>query len=210
MTIDEVAQTPVSKMFYTNFDSQITAKHGVIVINWPLKLFSSPSDIGSMTELKVLYNTWKTGTTTFRKLTPVEWEDWETTHFNACMAELQQVDEIDSQLQTNYRSTAVGSSLFESSQSPLPTPMPSSQLDGHDAGPTFASFRLPATQAANAWVVTDAMTMLGMNGQGVTMVKKPRKVRFDKEKKHGPRSGHAASAVPAPGTASMSFISPSV
>jgi len=186
MTIDEVAQTPVSKMFYTNFDSQVTAKHGVVVVNWPLKLFSSPSDIGSMTELKVLYNAWKTGTTTFCKLTPAEWEDWETTRFNACMAESQQVDEIDSQLQTNYRSTAVGSSLFESSQSPLPTPMPSSQLDGHDAGPTFASFRLPATQAANARVVTDATTVLGMNGQGVTMVKKPRKVRSDKGKKRGP------------------------
>ena len=105
MTMDEVAQMPVSKMFYTNFDSQVTAKHGVIVVNWPLKLFSSPFDIRLMTELKVLYNAWKTGTMTFHKLTPAEWEDLETTRFNACMAESQQVDEIDSQLQTNYRST---------------------------------------------------------------------------------------------------------
>ncbi|KAI6015946.1 hypothetical protein EDC04DRAFT_2551669, partial [Pisolithus marmoratus] len=74
--LSEAAGTLVSKMFYTNFDSQITGKHSVIVVNWRLKVFSSPSDIRSMMELKVLYNTWKTRTTTFHKLTPAEWEDW--------------------------------------------------------------------------------------------------------------------------------------
>ena len=66
------------------------------------------------------------------------------------------------------------------------------------------------TQAANAQVITNATTVLGMNGQGVMMVKEPRKVGSDKGKKCEPRSGHAASAVPTPDTASMSFVSLSV
>ncbi|KAI5984614.1 hypothetical protein EDD15DRAFT_2177067 [Pisolithus albus] len=165
--LSEAAQTPVSKMFYTNFDSQITAKYGVIVVNWPLKVFSSPSDIGLMTELKVLYNAWKTRTTTFRKPTPAEWEDWEATRFNARMAKSQA--DVDLQPQTDYSivqsMTASPCLPSGSSQSPLPTPAPSLQSDGHGTGPTFASFRLSATQTASARVVTDATTVSGMDGQ---------------------------------------------
>ena len=56
MIIGETAQMPVPKMFYTNFDSKIMVKHSVVVVNWLLKQFSSPLDIRSMTELRVLYN----------------------------------------------------------------------------------------------------------------------------------------------------------
>ena len=150
MIIGETAQMPVPKMFYTNFDSQIMAKHDVVVVNWLLKQFSSPSDIGSMTELRVLYNAWKTGTATFRQLTLVEWEDWEATCFNTCMAELQQVDGgLGSQLQMNnstvQSTTAEPCPPSESFQSPLPMPTTSLQLDGHGAQLTFASFRISLT-----------------------------------------------------------------
>ncbi|KAL4062072.1 hypothetical protein V8B97DRAFT_2026940 [Scleroderma yunnanense] len=83
------AQTPMLKMFYANFDDQITVKHGIVVINWPLKNFQSPSNVGSMTKLKVLYNAWKTGMATFCKLTCLEWEEWDNACFKACIAESQ-------------------------------------------------------------------------------------------------------------------------
>ncbi|KIK11852.1 hypothetical protein PISMIDRAFT_25731 [Pisolithus microcarpus 441] len=167
--LSEATQMLVSKMFYTNFDSQITVKHSVIVINWPLKVFSSLSDIRLMMELKVLYNTWKTRTTTFHKLTPAEWEDWEATCFNACMAKSQA--DVDLQPQMDYSivqsMTASPCLPSRSSQSPLPTPTPSLQFDGHSTGPTFASFRLSMTQTASTWVITNAMTISGTDGQSV-------------------------------------------
>ena len=109
-----------------------------------------------------------------------EWEDWEAARFNTCMTELQQVDGgVGSQLQTNnstVQSTTAEPCLpSESFQSPLPMPTPSLQLDGHGAQLTFASFRLSMTRTADTRAVSDARTMSGVNGQGVTMVKKPRK-----------------------------------
>ncbi|KAG1859701.1 hypothetical protein F4604DRAFT_1684651 [Suillus subluteus] len=37
--LNQAVQVPVPKMFYNNFNTQITAKHGVIIDNWPLKNF---------------------------------------------------------------------------------------------------------------------------------------------------------------------------
>ena len=187
------------------------AKHSVVVVNWLLKQFSSPLDIGSMTELRVLYNAWKTGTVTFRQLTLVEWEDWEAAHFNTCMAELQQVDGgVGSQLQMNnstVQSTIAEHCLpSESFQSPLPMPTPLLQLDGHGAQPAFASFRLSTTWTADTQAISNARTVLGVNGQGVIMVKKLRKTWSDKGKKRGPRSGAASMASTLGGVQSMPSV----
>ena len=54
-----------AKMFYQNFDDQVTRVHGVIVEGWPLSKFCSPGDVGSLTELQVLFNSWKSGSTCF-------------------------------------------------------------------------------------------------------------------------------------------------
>jgi hypothetical protein len=78
----EAAQVPVSRMYYVNFDENITAQHGVVLENWPLKKFASPGDIGSMVEVKTVYNAFMTGATKFRKFTAAEWRDWEETRFN--------------------------------------------------------------------------------------------------------------------------------
>lgn len=75
-------------MFYSNFDSLITAKYSVVVVGWPLAKFQSPSDVGSMTELKVLLNAWKTGVATFRKMSQVEWEQWDDEN-------IQRVSQVD-------------------------------------------------------------------------------------------------------------------
>ncbi|KAG2029493.1 hypothetical protein BDR03DRAFT_880613, partial [Suillus americanus] len=50
----DATQVPVSRMYYVNFDENITAQHGVVLENWPLKKFASPGDIGSMVEVKTV------------------------------------------------------------------------------------------------------------------------------------------------------------
>ncbi|KIK33061.1 hypothetical protein CY34DRAFT_100326 [Suillus luteus UH-Slu-Lm8-n1] len=91
--LNQAAQVSVPKMFYNNFDTQITAKHGVVVDNWPLKNFVSPSDIGSTTELRVLHNALKTGVTTFRKMTHDEWEQWDKERFQSALLQHDDIDE---------------------------------------------------------------------------------------------------------------------
>ena len=63
-------------MFYTNFDDNITDKYGVIVKHWPLKVFSAPGDIRTVTELRVLYNAWESGTAHFYRMTTAEATKW--------------------------------------------------------------------------------------------------------------------------------------
>ena len=63
-------------MFYTNFDNNITDKHGIIVKNWPLPAFSAPGDIRTVTELKILYNAWESGTAHFYQITTAEATKW--------------------------------------------------------------------------------------------------------------------------------------
>ncbi|KAL4063328.1 hypothetical protein J3A83DRAFT_4193259 [Scleroderma citrinum] len=149
------AQTPMLKMFYANFDDQITVKHGIVVINWPLKNFQSPSNVGSMTKLKVLYNAWKTGMATFCKLTCLEWEEWDNACFKACIAESQSANgEIGPELQYCTSNDHSGSQA-----------------------------------------ITNIRTVSGVDGQGVTVTKKPRKMQSNKGKKCGPQ--HAQRSLPA-------------
>lgn len=65
-----------AKMYYQNFDSQVTYVYRVVIEGWPLSKFSCPSDIGSRTEVQLLYDSWKSGVTRFRKLSGVEWQNW--------------------------------------------------------------------------------------------------------------------------------------
>jgi hypothetical protein len=63
-------------MFYMNFDDNITDKHGIIVKNWPLPFFCAPGDIRTVTELKILYNAWESGTAHFYQMTMAEATKW--------------------------------------------------------------------------------------------------------------------------------------
>ncbi|KAG1868436.1 hypothetical protein F4604DRAFT_1584827 [Suillus subluteus] len=78
----DATQVPISRMYYVNFDENITAQHGVVLENWPLKKFASPGDIGSMVEVKTVYNGFMSGATKFRKLMAAEWQEWEEARFN--------------------------------------------------------------------------------------------------------------------------------
>jgi hypothetical protein len=63
-------------MYYQNFDSRVTLAYGVIIEGWPLPKFCCPSDVGSFTEVQLLYESWKSGATRFRKLSDSEFKAW--------------------------------------------------------------------------------------------------------------------------------------
>lgn len=70
-------------MAYDRFDELITARYHVIVKNWPLKKFCNPSAVTSRIELELLYNSWRSGATSFQKLTDGEMEAWESSRFSS-------------------------------------------------------------------------------------------------------------------------------
>ncbi|PCH43268.1 hypothetical protein WOLCODRAFT_153320 [Wolfiporia cocos MD-104 SS10] len=74
--LNETAKTKVARMIYTNFDSTITAKYGIIVEGWPLTDFCCPSDVGSHNELLILSRVFETGTTRFHLLSSEEFKRW--------------------------------------------------------------------------------------------------------------------------------------
>jgi hypothetical protein len=65
-----------AKMYYQNFDHHITRTHRVVLKGWPLPKFCCPSDLGSLVEVQLLYESWQSGASRFRKLTDPEWKDW--------------------------------------------------------------------------------------------------------------------------------------
>ncbi|KAG1785413.1 uncharacterized protein HD556DRAFT_1249922 [Suillus plorans] len=173
------APTKVSRMYYQNFDTYITAKLGVIIENWPLQKFCCPGDISSRTELTVLSHAWESNATRFRKLTDSEFNEWDNQRFQAVMdqarAERDAGMEVDGEGQEN-------------------------RIEGCDNAPPLDSVdgvqvsnSLPCQQQTSTHAV-NVVTMV--NGTGVNIPKKTRKERSDKGQKRGPRkkksSGQAA------------------
>ncbi|KAI0674308.1 hypothetical protein C8Q78DRAFT_966290, partial [Trametes maxima] len=75
--LGDITERAAHKMFYVGFADHITAKYGVVIDNWPLPRFSSPSNLRTRIELTTLINSWETGVTRFRKLTRREWDRWQ-------------------------------------------------------------------------------------------------------------------------------------
>ncbi|KAG1840939.1 hypothetical protein DFJ58DRAFT_845208 [Suillus subalutaceus] len=71
------APAQAQRMYYTNFDTSITAKYRMVLEKWPLSKFCCPGDISSCNELRVLYHAWNTNTMCFQRLSDVKFEDWE-------------------------------------------------------------------------------------------------------------------------------------
>jgi len=81
--LNDVASNKIGRMVYNNFDETITAKHGIVLENWPLPKFCNPSSIGSRTEINVVYQAFRSGAARFRKLSNEEWKQWEEERFQA-------------------------------------------------------------------------------------------------------------------------------
>jgi hypothetical protein len=82
----EVAKARVPRMYYKNFDNNITAKYGVVLEGWPLDRFCSPSDIASRTEISALRSSFESGATRFRMLSRAELEAWSDARFQATLS----------------------------------------------------------------------------------------------------------------------------
>lgn len=63
-------------MIYATFGDSITAKYGVVVEHWPLPKFCPPSDLGTIAEVRVLFNALTHNLTQFRKLSDAEMTAW--------------------------------------------------------------------------------------------------------------------------------------
>ncbi|KAL6298320.1 hypothetical protein BKA93DRAFT_744378, partial [Sparassis latifolia] len=84
----ETAGTQVSRMYYVNFEQHITDKYGVMLKNWPLEKFCSPSMVNSRTELDVLLCAWNTNATLFHRLSTEELEKWRQGRFERQMEDI--------------------------------------------------------------------------------------------------------------------------
>ncbi|KAG2369301.1 hypothetical protein BDR07DRAFT_1371600 [Suillus spraguei] len=174
----EAAQVPVLRMYYVNFNENITAHYGVILDNWPLKKFANPGDIGSMVEVKIMYNVFMMGTTKFCKLTTTEWEDWDQNRFNETL-ECSSHDDADEDRNTDAN---IDPFLLSISQ------------PGHTESQSVATTRKAAPiqrkqghEQVEGGVMHVISGITGMEGNEVTITKKLRKTRSDKGKKQGLR-----------------------
>ncbi|KAG6896214.1 hypothetical protein C0992_009682 [Termitomyces sp. T32_za158] len=64
-----------ARMVYTGFEERFTIPYGVIIVNWPIDRFRSPSEL-TRPEVDILLGAWSTNTTYFRKMDPEEWAKW--------------------------------------------------------------------------------------------------------------------------------------
>jgi hypothetical protein len=113
-------------MAYDRFDELITARHRVVVRNWPLKKFCNPSAVTSRIELELLCNAWQSGATYFQKLTVEELEVWENDRFSSRMALMPPTEPVPA---LASQPTPPGITLFSESPGqdflgPTPTPTP--------------------------------------------------------------------------------------
>lgn len=136
-------------MIYHNFDDAITAKHGIVLENWPLAKFCNPSQIGSRNEIDIVYQAFRSGTARFRKLSNEEWEKWSETRFQAALntmggpgdddntsdVTVVSIGEVNPTM-TETRSS--DGSVTNSSTSPTTLTMTGSEIS-HPAGPTPAT-----------------------------------------------------------------------
>ncbi|RDB25797.1 hypothetical protein Hypma_006603 [Hypsizygus marmoreus] len=152
LKLNETAKTTISRMYYHNFDSKITEKHGVIVKNWPLQMFCSPSAVATRVELNLLLNSWKSDTTHFYKMTADEYDAWMDERSNPPVIQM----DVDLHVVTPNDVT-----------SNIPSP------SGNITTSAVAASRPLTTNFAN-WAVS------GENNAAVPVTKKPRKTRKDK------------------------------
>ncbi|KAG6809416.1 hypothetical protein H0H92_000327 [Tricholoma furcatifolium] len=160
LKLKQVTKSPVARMYYSNFEKHITSKHGVIIRNWPLKKFCSPSDVQSRMELNVLLNAWKSDTCHFYKLTRDEFEAWE--HSQA----------------TDHNFASSATSAHVDAPSTMPPDNHSVATPQHDISPPVPLDNPNISPPAPLDNVVN--TVSNTAGSVVFVTKKARKVRKDK------------------------------
>jgi len=187
------AKTKVPRMYYKNFDHNITEKYGVVC---------SPADLNSRNEVEILYNAWKTGTTTFQRLTEEEWESWRNARFQGALAEMMRDLDAESGAEDDEMESGPGdpSSTTASDDThsigvphghqPMDTAITTSLKRLAPADSTSGSSKKRRTAPlADSQVIN---TLTSPKGTPLAITKKPRKPRSDIGKKRGPRKSKAA------------------
>ena len=194
-------------MFYQNFDRNITAKYGVIIENWPLETFSSPSDINSRNEIRVLLQAWESGTTRFRKLSDEEFAQWEDAQFQEAMGQMvrgggtadNELEPAVATAQTlTSQSDSIGASANNVAEPAVTTNISVSNANSLDTAtsPTVATSAskrpLPMDSSSNKRARVAPLdnfinTISSADGRSMQAPKKARKTRSDKGTKRGSR-----------------------
>lgn len=76
------------RMFYKGFDEHITSRFGVVCRAWPLPQFQSPADMATKHEVEIVLHAFKTGTTSFQRLSDAEWRAWDDARFQASIEQM--------------------------------------------------------------------------------------------------------------------------
>lgn len=183
---EEAAGRKVPRMYYTNFDEHITKEYHVLIRNWPLKKFQSPSDITSATELRVLLRSWQSGTTHFYKMnTRTEIDTWEDRYYSRSSGSGTTADAahvVGGEVQNNTQEDGSRAGVDSQEQGSGVAGEGASSVGrgietlGSGTIPTAGG---PATSFINNFSVTSE------NGTVVQMAKKPRKKRSDAGKARG-------------------------
>ncbi|KAG1837661.1 hypothetical protein F4604DRAFT_1942097 [Suillus subluteus] len=176
----------VSRMYYQNFNRNITQKYHLVLDNWPLSKFVAPGNINSLTELRVLYNAWDSNATRFRKLSDEEYETWEVKNFADVLASASTLHDADEEdLVAEGETNAPGPQLLSNSvpKSPANPPLQPSDCDASIAAPEpiqTQKRKVPSETPAGSAV-------FAMDGAPMQVTKKSRRECADKGIKRGPR-----------------------
>jgi len=179
-SVEAAAKSEVTRMYYHNFDTKITLKHGLVIKNWPLKTFCSPSDISARVELSVLLNAWKSDTAHFHRMSEDEYNAWErewrkdpvTDHPNSQGHSAENSHDIIASSASSVNDAASSDIIMSSSDDPIIPITSSSGTTAHD-GPLPSSVNSPLT-------VNFVNTVSTEGGAVLNITKKARKPRKDK------------------------------
>ncbi|KAG1819124.1 uncharacterized protein BJ212DRAFT_1298382 [Suillus subaureus] len=190
----------VLRMYYQNFNRNITQKYHFVLDNWPLSKFIAPSNINSLTELQVLYNAWDSNASCFCKLSDEEYKAWEVKNFTDVLALASTLHDADKEdLIAEGENNAPGPQLLSNSvpKSPANPPLQPSDCDASIAAPEptqTQKCKVPSETPAGSVVFT-------MDGAPMQVTKKSRREHTDKGIKHGPckKKGDALAVVSSKG-----------
>ncbi|KAG1747806.1 uncharacterized protein EDB91DRAFT_1245291 [Suillus paluster] len=197
-TEETAAPTKVSRMYYVNFDDNITLKHRIILKNWPLSKFCCPGDISSLNELTVLFHAFDSGATSFQKLRDAEYDQWSDQRFQAALAMQntsatnEDMPDVDREDESEGQG-GTGNKCVVSSETPN-----NNIVEG-------------APQRGRKQKDTEFINMVTTSsGAALPVQKKPRAPRKDKGVHRGPRKKKTAQVTAAPSltSSSSSIMSP--
>lgn len=168
-------------MYYKGFDTKITERYGVIIKNWPLNSFKTPSEITTRIELNLLLNAWKSGTTYFYKMSREEYDSWVEQHSRPLLAANSNNGE-DTPIENPAELMAIDTNP--------PLPRADTLTSGMDTSLSAISHLPSSTPHSSAGPLAINMINMGVSGEDGSFImvsRNSRQPRADKGKPRKPR-----------------------